>query len=124
MKYTIFVKILAFKYKFQKIVCNYYLTYEEIEKETKEPGGKKGGRKQEKGRKEATERKRERERRWGEEEGGRVRQREKEKFLVRAGLSRILFRNPVLFDLFVHLQRSVIEQYNGSKLLQNAKNPC
>lgn len=67
VKSIILVKILALKYKFQKIVCNYYLAYKETEKETKGIGA--GGRKRKKGR-----RKELRERGRGE---GREREKEK-----------------------------------------------
>lgn len=109
-------------YKLSKIVCNYDLTYEEIEKEIKdirreergeEERGREGGRKKE-GKKGG----RKMEGREGRKKGKKERERIS---LIRADLSSILFRNPVLTASYVHLQYSVIEQCDGSKLLLNGK---
>jgi len=72
--------------------------------------------------------KRERKKREGgrkkEKEEREERKRERKTSLMRADLSSIVFRNPVLTASYVHLQDSVIEQCDGSKLLLNAKNLC
>lgn len=49
---------------------------------------------------------------------------ERKNSLVKVGLSSILPRNLFLTASFVHLQYNVIEQYEGSKSLHNAKNLC